>query len=89
MASLQIFALIPRASRRTTTPPPRVSLGPARPWGRPPWRPPGYNRPMTTTPDTPSADTPSALAVELVGLTPSDAVRITEAIAANYAPNTL
>jgi hypothetical protein len=43
---------------------------------------------MTTTPDTPSAP-PSAPAVELVGLTPTDAARITEAIAATYAPNTL
>lgn len=48
---------------------------------------------MTTTPDTPSAP-PSAqsTAVELAGLTPTDAARITGAIAATYAtyaPNTL
>lgn len=37
---------------------------------------------MTTT-----ADSPFALAVELAGLTPTDAGRITEAIAANCAPH--
>lgn len=47
---------------------------------------------MTTTPETPPAPPspqPAAPAVELAGLTPTDAARITEAIAANYAPNTL
>jgi integrase len=51
----------------------------------------GYNLRMTTTANpsaTPSAPS-SALAAELAGLTPTDAARITDAIAANYAPNTL
>jgi hypothetical protein len=48
---------------------------------------PGYNRRMTTT-ATPSAPG-SMLAAELAGLAPTDAARIIDAIAANYAPNTL
>lgn len=48
---------------------------------------PGYNRRMTTTA---TASAPgSMLAAELAGLAPTDAARIIDAIAANYAPNTL
>jgi hypothetical protein len=40
---------------------------------------------LTTTPSAPS----SAPVTELAGLTPADAARIAEVIAANYAPTTL
>ncbi len=74
MAGPHLFAFIPRAARHIR------GRGSA-PAGL------GYNRRMTNP--TTHTTTPPALIADLPGLSTTDTARITRAIAATYAPNTL